>query len=121
MGLFDSLYVDCPKCGMPVEYQSKALEDCYCRNFTLETAPGEILFDVMNDPHYCMQCGQWIALIDPVYPPGTKPRPSLRAAKVRTPDDPKTHFQGFKWWPDETPFTYADLEEDGSPQAETKE
>lgn len=110
MGLFDSLYVPCPNCGKPMEFQSKALEDPYMKCFSLEDCPPEILSDVMNDPRYHKTCGQWVALIDPAYPPGQKPRPNLRAAKVKPPDNPMTHCQGFRWWPKDRDFTYDDLE-----------
>lgn len=110
MGIFDSLYIACPNCGEPMEFQSKALDDAYLRRFTLQDCPPEILCDVMNDPRYHEKCGQWVALIDPNYPPGEKPRPSLQIRKVIAPENPQTHFQGFKWWPEGRAFTYADLE-----------
>jgi len=111
MGLFDSLYVPCPHCERPVEFQSKALPEPYMNQFTLKDAPSDILWDVMNWPEYCKHCGQWLALIDPAYPPNAeKPRPNLRAAKVRAPADPRSHPQGMNWWPAER-FTYDDLSE----------
>lgn len=110
MGMFDSVMVPCPKCDKPVEFQSKAGE-CYCGVFSLENAPAEILADIMNNPEYCEKCGQWFVLIDPKYPPGQKPKPDLRSAKVITPENPTTHFQGMKWWPGDHPFSYADLED----------
>lgn len=110
MGLFDSLWVECPKCGKPVEFQSKALPDPYMQNFSLDDCPSEVLTDVMNAPQYHPACGQWVALIDPRYPPSVKPRPNLRAVKVIAPENPRTHFQGFKWWPDGKAFSYDDLE-----------
>jgi predicted RNA-binding Zn-ribbon protein involved in translation (DUF1610 family) len=109
MGLFDSVRVPCPNCGKLVEFQSKEGE-CYLNNYTLSDAPAEILCDIMNEPHYCQECGQWMALIDPKYPPGERPKPELRAAKVRAPENPTTHPQGFRWWPDDKSFTYDDLE-----------
>lgn len=115
MGLFDSVYVPCPKCGEPVEFQSKADPDPYMRRYTLDDAPGFILSDVMNAPDHCMKCDQWMVLIDPAYPPGEEPKPKLRAARVRAPSNPKTHEQGMKWWPDDRPFTYDDIEEDDRP------
>lgn len=108
MGLFDSVMVPCPKCKKHVEFQSKAWE-CQMNVYTLETAPAEILTDIMNDPEYCQSCGNWFALIDPRYPPGRKPAPTLTAANVRPPDNPTTHSQGMKWWPHDRPFTYDDL------------
>jgi hypothetical protein len=109
VGLFDSVMVPCPHCGKPAEVQSKADDECYMRTFTLDTAPPVILSDIMNRPEHCMSCDGWFALVDPAYPPGHVPKPQLRVAAVRTPYNPRTHFQGFKWWPDNEPFTYADL------------
>lgn len=116
MGLFDSVMVPCPKCDKPVEFQSKAGE-CCCAVYSLADAPAEILADIMNCPEYCEKCGQWFALIDPRYPPGEKPKPDLRSVKVRTPDDPMTPFQGMKWWPEDQPFTYADIDAAERPPA----
>jgi len=109
MGIFDSVYAPCPHCGKLVEFQSKASEDAYMRRFTVDDAPAEILADVMNNPEHCMSCGGWMALVDPKYPPGEKPKPDLHPAKVRTPDNPKKHFQGMQWWPENEPFTTNDL------------
>lgn len=109
MGMFDSVMVPCPTCKKPVEFQSKA-GACCCDVFDLATAPHEILTDILNSPEYCRECGSWMALIDPRYPPGTKPKPDLEPVKVKTPENPTTHFQGFKWWPDGKPFTYDDIE-----------
>lgn len=110
MGLFDSIYVDCPHCGKPVEFQSKADEAPYMERYTISNAPTHILTDVLNRPTHCKSCDGWLALVDPTVPiEPPRPRPSPRIAKVRTPENPETHFQGFKWWPDNTPFTNADI------------
>ena len=108
MGMFDSLYVPCPKCKKRVEFQTKWNREM--ATLSLENAPSEILFDVMNNPHYCKACGQWMVLVDPAYPPGPRARPNLRVAEVRAPENPP-HSPEMKWWPFERPFTYADLEE----------
>lgn len=109
MGMFDSLYVPCPKCGKNIEFQSKAW-DCMMDSWrSFDEAPAAVLFDVMNDPHYHVSCGTWVALVDPAHPPGW--RPQLTARTVKPPNDPPTHTQGFKWWPDGQEFTFDDLEE----------
>src|SRR5574343_1643747 len=111
MGLFDSVWAPCPTCGKPVEFQSKA--DCcpYMNNYGLEDAPTHIMIDVLNDPGYCHKCGNWMALVDPQYPPGRQshPRPKPRAVKVRAPANPTTHPHGFRWWPEDRSFSYEDL------------
>ena len=112
MGLFDSVYIRCPKCGAPMEFQSKALADPYMRSYTLGTAPTAILSDIINSPQYHKECGQWVALIDRNFPPGWQaPRPSPVPTKVKNPENPRTHFQDFKWWPDDKTFSYDDLDE----------
>lgn len=111
MGLFDSVMVPCPRCGKEVEFQSKADDDPYMRVYRLPDVPAHIQFDVMNEPHYCQACGSWFALIDPDHPPGPRRPPKLRAVSVHPPENPVTHHQGFRWWPDDKPFTYADLTE----------
>lgn len=120
MGLFDSVMVPCPKCSKPVEFQSKE-DEAYMNVYSLENAPTRILYDIMNWPEYCESCGQWFALIDPRHPPGPRPRPAPRVAKVRTPDNPSTHFQGMKWWPDDEGFSYADIDEADRPPPQTVE
>lgn len=111
MGMLDSLWVPCPNCGKPMEFQSKAW-NCDMDRYTVDDAPGPVLFDVMNAPNYCKLCGQWVALIDPVYPPGEQAKPKLKAVKVKTPENPEVHESGcWRWWPDDRNFTYADLEE----------
>lgn len=115
MGMFDSLYLPCPRCGEGVEFQSKADECSMTVWRSVDDAPTDVLYDVMNEPAYCRKCDGWMALVDPAFPPGQgKPRPVLRAVKVRTPDNPHIHStQTFlRWWPDDKPFTFADIEGD---------
>ena len=109
MGLFDSVYVDCPHCGKPVEFQTKADIAPYMRRYTLDDAPDYMLHDIINSPEHCGACDQWMVLVDPKFPPGEPPRPNIQVAKCRTPENPDTHFQGMKWWPRDKDFSYADL------------
>lgn len=108
MGLFDSIYVDCPHCGKPVEFQTKADEAPYMRRYTLDDAPDHMLIDILNDPHHCGTCDGWFALLDPRYPI-TPARPNPKSIKVKTPPNPITHERGMKWWPDGKSFTVDDL------------
>jgi hypothetical protein len=112
MGMYDSVLADCPTCGKSVEFQSNEGPERMAA-FSLDNAPTEIIRDIANDPHYCRGCGNWFALVDPAFPPGPPQRPQLRTAKVKTPPDATIHrSQTFlRWWPDDRPFTYDDLED----------
>lgn len=119
MGLFDSVYAGCPGCGQRVEFQSKADEQPYMNSYTLDDAPAHILFDVLNDPHYCQKCGAWLAIIDPAYPPaGAQPRPSPEVVRLRDPNEGeyRSHSQGMRWW--DSPFTYADIASAGEARSD---
>ena len=39
MGLFDSVYAECPECGQRNEFQSKADVCPYMNSYTVENAP----------------------------------------------------------------------------------
>jgi len=62
MGMFDSVMVPCPKCGEVSEFQSKG-GDCILREYTLETAPADVLSDVnRHAPNTCGKCGTIFAV-----------------------------------------------------------
>lgn len=111
MGVFDSVYVPCPHCNKNVEFQSKADFAPSLAAYTLDTAPTHILIDILNEPEYCEACGGWMVLTDPRYPPERPepPRPSPVVSRVRSPDNPVTHPQGMRWWPNEEPFSLNDI------------
>ena len=111
MGMFDSIYVQCPHCGASVEFQSKAW-NCDLDIYTLDDAPLAILIDVMNAPRHCFYCDQWIALIDTAFPPEKPWRPNLEARKERPTKNPLEHHEGYKWWPGNLDFSSADLIEE---------
>jgi hypothetical protein len=120
MGMYDSVMVPCPSCGKQVEFQSKEW-DCQMDRWSLEEAPAKVKFDIMNEPNHCEACDNWFALIDPNHPPGRQKPPELVAAKVTSPENPRTHFQGMKWWPLDKPFSYADLAEPIAAPVSTKD
>ena len=60
MGLFDSVWVSCPACDAPGEFQSKGSEDRFLRSFAPDTAPNDVLVGA-EGAQRC-KCGQWIAL-----------------------------------------------------------
>lgn len=58
MGMFDSIYVDCPSCGEKetIELQSKS-GPCTLERYTLENAPSEVLSGVHTDIDFdCRSC-----------------------------------------------------------------
>lgn len=56
MGMFDSVYVPCPKCGELNEFQSKG-GDCLLNEYTLENAPANVLLDMnSHSPVTCRIC-----------------------------------------------------------------
>jgi hypothetical protein len=61
MGMFDSLYVDCPNCGTTVEFQSKA-GNCSCEDFNITNVPPEIALDCKDDVELCPNCSIDIGL-----------------------------------------------------------
>lgn len=109
MGLFDRVYVECPNCNRDVEFQSNAGE-CNLERYTLDTAPGEVLIDIMNSPERC-QCGTWVAVIDP-RAPASVVRPETEVVTVFPPDNPAI-VCGEVYWPGDRPFTKEDIEENG--------
>lgn len=106
MGMFDSLYADCPTCGEKIEFQSKA-DECDLASFTIDNALRLVLLDVLNDPERCRKCGNWAALYDPNYPPDVEwPKPHPKMRKVRMAKDPGVSGS-YQWWTE--PFTENDL------------
>jgi len=56
MGMYDSVWVKCPKCSKEYEFQSKS-GDCVLDNFNLEECPENVLKDVnRHSPCEC-ECG----------------------------------------------------------------
>ncbi len=61
MGMFDSFYVDCPKCGYELEFQSKS-GDCALLNFKKANLPPEIAVGMNGDIVRCQYCNKRIKL-----------------------------------------------------------
>ena len=113
MGLFDSVFADCPHCGSKVEFQSKEAADPYMNTYSPDDAPDEIKWDILNSPERCLKCHGWMALVDHKYPPGwRRDAPTLTPTKVKPPG----HFYESgrnAWW--EGPFTVEDIVSEFSP------
>lgn len=56
MGMFDTVHVQCPNCRKNLEFQSKAGR-CSLTDYSLQTAPVEILGDIAGDQETC-DCGE---------------------------------------------------------------
>jgi predicted RNA-binding Zn-ribbon protein involved in translation (DUF1610 family) len=55
MGMFDTVYVECPGCGEEVEMQTKT-GPCLLGQYSLDSAPPEVLLGVANEPECCPEC-----------------------------------------------------------------
>lgn len=56
MGMFDSIYAPCPKCGEDAEFQSKS-GDCFLNVYNLHNVPVDALYGTINDQCKCLNCG----------------------------------------------------------------
>lgn len=56
MGMFDSVMVNCPKCGHEHEFQSKSGE-CILDVYTLDDCPNNVMVDVNRHSPYKCDCG----------------------------------------------------------------
>lgn len=56
MGSFDTVSINCPKCGYKSQTQSKA-GSCSLNDYTRWDAPPEILVDIARNPICCYVCG----------------------------------------------------------------
>lgn len=53
MGMYDTVYANCPKCGEPNGFQSKSGE-CLLQAFSLDECPDNVLSDVnRHNPSHC--------------------------------------------------------------------
>lgn len=68
MGMFDSVYVPCPRCTKPTEFQSKAGE-CSLTIYRLDQAPPEILADLYaQSGERCPECDHYFRVQRPAEP-----------------------------------------------------
>jgi endogenous inhibitor of DNA gyrase (YacG/DUF329 family) len=61
MGMYDSVYVQCPQCGTDLDFQSKAGE-CRGAIYTLQSAPIAVLSDVLGITEKCPKCGTFVTI-----------------------------------------------------------
>lgn len=72
MGIYDSIYIECPECGNPLEIQSKrAPGGPSMITFHRDEIPASVAVDINGDESYCNICGcTWkvkVAKLKPVY------------------------------------------------------
>lgn len=60
MGMFDSVFARCPKCGEEVKFQSKA-GACQLQRYSMNNVPLEIAQDLVGAVQSC-QCGEMLKL-----------------------------------------------------------
>ena len=56
MGLYDSVLVKCPSCGIENEFQSKS-GDCLLITYSLKDCPNDVLIDINRHSPYKCDCG----------------------------------------------------------------
>lgn len=61
MGLYDTLNIDCPRCGNPVEFQSKA-GPCEMRSYHLHYVPVVVAHDLNGKVEQCRGCDQYVVV-----------------------------------------------------------
>lgn len=57
MGMFDTVWVNCPKCGDELSFQSKS-GDCVLANYKLENAPKDVMYNVNRHSPIKCECGR---------------------------------------------------------------
>jgi peptide subunit release factor 1 (eRF1) len=56
MGMFDSVWVKCPKCGEENEFQSKGGE-CNLSNYNLDDCPNDVMDNINRHSPIECECG----------------------------------------------------------------
>lgn len=65
MGMFDRVWVPCPRCGRKLEFQSKA-GPCILKVYHLDNAPNVVLADIIGDSEWCKSCDLEIEILGSV-------------------------------------------------------
>lgn len=68
MGMFDSVFANCPSCGTQMEFQSKA-DACLLRSYRVEEVPLNIAVDLNGEKLCCDMCGTAVTLRIPLSVP----------------------------------------------------
>jgi len=62
MGMFDSVYMDCPNCGEVLEFQSKS-DECFLAAYYVnkkDEIPKTIVADLEGQKEKCYTCKKWV-------------------------------------------------------------
>lgn len=65
MGMFDSVYVRCPRCNESIEFQSKA-GDCSLAGYSPSAVPMAIALDLDGSSETCPKCNKLVTLHMPM-------------------------------------------------------
>ena len=63
MGMFDSVYIECPYCGDKTEVQSKS-GDCTLDTYNQYNVPIAVAFGLINRADTCDNCNKIILVIE---------------------------------------------------------
>jgi hypothetical protein len=61
MGMFDSVYLRCPRCGSTKNELQTKVGECLMREFTVYTAPPKVLAALDGESVIC-ECGETLTL-----------------------------------------------------------
>lgn len=64
MGCFDSVIVNCPKCGEEIEFQTKS-GMCQLKRYSIDHVPVEIARGLHGNVETCI-CGEKVCLVNPL-------------------------------------------------------
>ena len=56
MGMYDTIWVKCPKCGTDIDFQSKS-GDCILGNYELDNCPDDVMLDANRHSPMRCDCG----------------------------------------------------------------
>lgn len=60
MGMYDELWISCPKCGRMVDFQSKGGE-CSLNQYTVFDVPSDVAGHINGESQWC-ECGAELTL-----------------------------------------------------------
>jgi hypothetical protein len=62
MGMYDTVWVNCPKCGEPYDMQTK-IGECRLHEYSIHTAPLELLLHLSKESIVCPKCNTLYNLV----------------------------------------------------------